>query len=92
MILKKTNEWTRDKGGIKITKMVIDPLLDDVKRLNEEQINMSNKKISKGDIDINKQQPILDKMIQLNEINTKIKNDTLAKEINKYIAPHFSLS
>ena len=45
---KKTNEWTRDKGGIKITKMVIDPLLDDVKRLNEEQINMSNKKIQKG--------------------------------------------
>lgn len=89
---KKENEWTRDKGGIKITKMVIDPLLNNVKKLNDEQINNNNQKITNGKISLKKQQPILDNMIQLSEINTKIKNDTLAKNINKYIAPYFSLN
>ncbi|ARF08115.1 C2H2-type zinc finger [Catovirus CTV1] len=92
-IIKKGNdsEWIRDKGGVKITQLIIDPLLNNVKKINNEHINNSNKQIQNGDMDIDQQQPIVNKMLQLNEINVKIANDSLAKDINRFISPHFSL-
>lgn len=91
-LYKKNSEWQRDKGGRKVKQRMIDPLLTNVKKLNEDHINDNNNKILKNKIKIEKQQPVLENMIQLNEINTKIKNETLAKDINKYIVTHFSLS
>lgn len=91
-IIKKGSEWIRDKAGTKMTKTIISPLLNSVKQLNDEHIKETNNKISKGEMNIDSQCKSIEYMMEMSNINTKIKNETLAKGINKYIAPHFSFS
>lgn len=77
--------WVIDKKGIKMTNIIIDPLLNYIKRLLQEDIV-----ILKNEMEHNSEnrEDLLSKMIMLNEIIKNINNKVLSKEINRFLAPH----
>lgn len=85
-------QWVLDKKGLKMSKYVIKPLLDYIYDINSNYINQQNERIEEiinndnNDIDTIS---IIKEMQILASINVDIKNNKLANDINKYIAPHF---
>ena len=83
-------QWVADKKGIKMTEYVIDPLLNYINNMNITYLNKKNKEIN-DEFDLQTNSKILEDMQIIASINCDIKNHTLSKNINKYIAPHFYL-
>lgn len=82
--------WINDKKGIKVKKCIIDPLLDYIHNIGSIYLNEKNAQISNLDT-VNATRIVTD-MQNIGEINCGIKNNTVAENINKYIAPHFYLN
>lgn len=90
-LINKNVEWLKDKGGIKTTKYIIDPLMEYLLKLlfrhakdNRLEKHLDDKtyklKIRMNELDNNA-------MLQ-----AEIKNKTLQPSILKYIAPYFQLT
>jgi hypothetical protein len=77
---KKGSSWGYDKKGVKIKKIIIEPVLEyirnDLAKYNEE--NSGSKKSS-----------VLKKMMTINNIVPDIDGNILVEKINKYISPKF---
>ncbi len=83
-------QWVIDKKGIKMTENIIDPLLKYISTIGAAYLQQKNKQINE-DFDIHKDAKLLEDIQIVASINCDIKNNTLSKNINKYIAPHFYL-
>lgn len=90
-LLDKKGDWTVDKKGDKTKKYIIDPLLEYIMKLLatflddnalENYLHDSKKRMQKRMCDINSAAYII----------ADIKNNNLAPQIIKYIAPHFYLT
>jgi hypothetical protein len=86
----KKFQWVIDKKGIKMTEYIIDPLLKYISTIGTAYLQQKNKQINEG-FDIHKDAKLLEDIQIVASINCDIKNNTLSKNINKYIAPHFYL-
>ncbi len=87
---KNKFQWVIDKKGIKMTEYIIDPLLKYISTIGTVYLQQKNKQINE-DFDIHKDAKLLEDIQIVASINCDIKNNTLSKNINKYIAPHFYL-
>ncbi|ARF10004.1 hypothetical protein Indivirus_7_20 [Indivirus ILV1] len=89
-LIDKKMDWVVDKRGIKITKCIIDPMLEYIKTILTEYIDELSKGIRKNSI---KNIEIKMRKMKISaEIINEIKENHLSEQINKYIAPHFYLS
>lgn len=89
-LINKKADWVIDKKGIKMTKYIIDPLLDYIKDVLAEYINEISIGLKKDSL-----KNIETKMRKMNisaEIINLIKDNILSEQINKFIAPHFYLA
>lgn len=93
-INKKNNaaniQWIVDKKGIKMTESIIDPLLKYIQEINSKYLQQKNEEINTR-FNIQNDMKLLEDLQVVASINCDIKNKTLSKNINKYIAPHFYL-
>ncbi len=87
---KNKFQWVIDKKGIKMTEYIIDPLLKYISTIGTAYLQQKNKQINEG-FDIHKDAKLLEDIQIVASINCDIKNNTLSRNINKYIAPHFYL-
>lgn len=78
----KKNIWTYDKKGAKLKECIVEPALDYIR---EELVKYIDNHV------FNTELLILKRKIAINEIIGIIDNDTLAKDIIRYIAPKFSI-
>jgi hypothetical protein len=87
----KTKEWSMDKSGIKITALIIDPFLDEVREMLIEY-NKNGCKFVESLKNINDNTKILKlrDMHLSQEIILLIKQKDLHKSILKYITPYFN--
>ncbi len=81
--------WMNDRSGITITKLIITPLLKKVCEMLVEYIKKFQKQIREDTYDISKEEEILKKMCDSNEIILAVSQNELQKEILKYISPYF---
>lgn len=86
---KIDNQWIVDRKGLKMTKCIINPLLDYICNLNINYLKQKNKE--NNEADLKERESILKDMETIALINCDIKNHNLSKNINKYIAPYFYL-
>lgn len=87
---KDTLKWLIDKKGIKVMNNIIDPLLNYIHDIGVDYINRKDKEINK--METNDALDLLSKMQEIGNINCGIKNKSISKNINKYMAPHFYLN
>ena len=80
--------WVIDKKGVKMTGIIIDPLLNYVKKISQEYIDQLKEKIQLK-INNDEQKKIFGNMSSLGEIIKNINNKVISKGINQYLAPHF---
>jgi len=91
-LIKKKPDWTLDKGGVKTTKYIIDPLLYYLRELLRKFIDENCLENFIGiDTDMRFKKRIAD-LDTTSQIIYQVTNKYLAPEIIKYIAPHFSLT
>ncbi|ARF08938.1 hypothetical protein Catovirus_1_988 [Catovirus CTV1] len=83
-------KWIMDKKGIKVSNYIIEPLLDYIQKIGMDYINTVGKNID--NMKPPQHNKAVNDMLAIGEINCGIKNKSLAKGINKYIAPHFYLN
>lgn len=83
-------KWIIDKKGIKVNTYIIEPLLEYILNIGNNYINKINEKITT--LDNNESWRLVKDMQAIGEISSSIKNKSLVKDINKYIAPHFFLN
>jgi hypothetical protein len=84
------NEWITDKSGIKLTNLIISPMLDNVKIIMQNYVLEKGEALdkSKGNLqDVN----TLENMEHANSIILMISNKSLHKDILRCISPHFNL-
>ncbi|ARF08768.1 hypothetical protein Catovirus_1_818 [Catovirus CTV1] len=76
--------WVIDKKGVKMTNTIIDPLLNYVKKISQDELILLNelRDDMDGAYDVNK-------VICLTDIIQKINSNALSNDINKYLAPYF---
>jgi hypothetical protein len=79
-------DWTVDKGGLKVIKCIIKPILDYIDEQVREYIK--GQKVTK-DMKIKDMEIITNKQKLANEILSDIENKVLSEDIIKYITPHF---
>jgi len=90
-IINKNTEWSVDKGGIKMTKYVIKPLIEYIWKLLNEYIesHQNCKYVYKPLTEFTK---IVNNMDKYKGIIKDIKNNVLTQMIIKYIAPYFQIT
>lgn len=86
---KNDTQWTVDRKGLKMTKYIINPLLDYINKLNINYLNQKHKENEY--LELREKEVVLKDMEIIACINCDIKNNSLSKNINKYIAPYFYL-
>ena len=84
-------EWNADKKGLKIKKMIILPILEEIKKELASSINRWLSDISKTD-KAEDAKNYLENIELAKEIILEITNDTIADDILKYIAPEFGFN
>jgi len=86
---KQSTIWLADKNGIKINDTIIIPMLNHI----NEKIILYNKEKSKTMANCQSTEivTLLNKISTAVEISNDIDNGIIAKDIIKYIAPHFSI-
>lgn len=87
-LVNNVPNWVVDKKGIKMTGLIIDPYLDYIKTILQEEIRSLHESI------INRttketEQVLFDKMTNVSEVIKNINNKVISMDINKYLAPHF---
>ena len=88
--VNNSTQWIVDKKGIKMTKYIITPFLNYIKTICLEHANQLNEEIQE-DSDDEDNHDKLRKINTLTNIVNKINTGESAREINKFIAPHFQL-
>lgn len=83
-------KWIMDKKGIKVSNYIIEPLLEYIQKIGINYLDSINRNIDNFPID--QTTKLINDMQTIAEINCGIKNKSLAKNINKYIAPYFYLN
>ncbi|ARF08403.1 hypothetical protein Catovirus_1_453 [Catovirus CTV1] len=73
--------WVIDKKGVKMTNIVIDPFLNYIKKILQEEFNFLKDNINVNDDTIKK-------MFILSDILKNINDKTLSMDVNRYLAPH----
>ncbi len=86
----KKFQWVIDKKGIKMTEYIIDPLLNYINKISTAYLHQKNREINEN-FNVRTDTKLLEDIQIVASINCDIKNNTLSKNINKYIAPHFYL-
>lgn len=81
------SKWIIDKKGVKMSKYIIEPVLEYIKSINLGCLNRTDD----NNIDNEKSPHNLKQLITIGSINSSINNGELLNEINKYIAPYFFL-
>lgn len=84
------SKWIMDKKGIKVSNYIIEPLLEYIQKIGIDYLDSINKNIN--NLSPKQTNKLIYDMQAIGEINSGIKNKSLAKDINKYIAPHFYLN
>ena len=84
---KIDTQWIVDRKGLKMTKYIINPLLEYIIEINVNYLNQKYKK--NEELKLNEGEIIFKDMEAIAHINSDIKNHILSKNINKYIAPYF---
>lgn len=79
--------WVIDKRGVKMTNIIIDPILEYIKKLSQTEINELKDELEDEDNE-HLRNKIINKMTSFSEIIKNINNKVLSKEINRYLAPH----
>jgi len=79
-------DWRVDKKGIKITKFVIEPILEYIENLVRDYVQ--NFKVNRNH-SAKEAERIMMKMKSGNDILSSIETKILSEEILKYITPHF---
>jgi hypothetical protein len=87
LIDKKSSKWKIDKKGIKTKKFLINPVLEYIKNLLDNNKSLLLKKIKTSDT--SQYDIIFEKVKIITEINKEIKDNILCNDILKYISPHF---
>lgn len=90
LINASKSSWYKDPKGVKTKSYIIDPLLNYImeyciKYNDEHEVNLENW----NDLSANDCITISQNQIVMGNIITNIKNDTLANDIIRYIAPYF---
>ena len=83
------DEWITDKSGIKLTTLIITPMLDTVKDIMKEYVKKHSVILGEDDYE---NPDIVGNLTSANDIITNINKNTLHTEILRYIAPHFNLN
>ena len=87
LITNKSSKWKVDKKGVKTKKYLINPTLEYIKKMLEnENISLINKM---EDTYRNNLEEIIEKVRIIADINKNIKDGILSNEILKFISPHF---
>lgn len=81
------DEWIADKSGLKLTNLIISPMLEGVKDVMKKYVKLQGELIEGGD----ESSEITLNMTAANEIIVSINKNNLHAEILKFIAPHFNL-
>jgi hypothetical protein len=84
------NEWITDKSGIKLTQLIVSPMLDNVKITMQNYMGEKRKMIESEETD-GKDTEIMENMTSAGSIIASINKKELHDTILKYIAPHFNL-
>jgi hypothetical protein len=88
--------WVKDAKGVKITKLIISPSLQEIINEINKQSSQYNKKMKKADHckitgKSDNMAIILEEQMILNKLIVKLKDIKFSKKIVKYIAHHFQL-
>lgn len=87
------SEWVTDSKGVKITTLIITPLLDKIREMMINFINENHDIMSDtSELDDNEMDKLLDRMKYANSIIYDINQKYLHDEILKYIAPRFKIN
>ena len=81
-------EWNTDKKGLKIKKMIILPILEEIKKELMSSINEWTLDIDKSD----DAKSCYENIIFAKDIILEITKDTIADDVLKYIAPEFGFN
>jgi hypothetical protein len=92
LISKSKNEWISDKSGIKLTKLIIDPLLKEVVNMLNEYIKTGSKIDNNENTTSSIFQGVVDNIESCEKIKAEIGKRTLHKKILKYISNLFELT
>lgn len=83
----KNPTWIVDKKGIRVTKIIIDPFLEYVKKIGQEYM-ITQKNEMEHTNDFATQKKIFDNMEKMGKIIQSINNKVLSLKINKYIVSY----
>jgi len=84
-------EWVTDKSGIKLTKLIISPMMKKVKEMLLENISDINNKNNEEEVDDVEIKENVQMMEKTNEIIRDINMNKFDASILKHIAPDFNL-
>jgi len=91
-VLNKTDKvWLKDFNGVCVIKHIIDPILEEVKKLLLEHIKHCNEMIEDPNTNIEEFDKIYNNVQHILKIIYEINQKELHNKILKYIAPHFQL-
>jgi len=82
------DEWITDKSGIKLTNLIISPMLDSVKEVMKEYVDTQIKLINDREDDTE----LTTNMAVATDVIFNVNKSILHDAILKYIAPHFDLA
>ena len=104
-LLKNKSDWKYDKKGLKVRDIIIDPLLEHIKKLLKEHINNINDQINgpsnwfeaqeqnpEDELDNDTKLKLIEEQKTATQLVCNIDNKTLSKAITKHISPHLSLA
>ena len=83
-------EWITDKSGIKLIKLIIDPMLENAKDTLKNYMNEKSKESKKSNNEYNDIE-IMENMTFASDIISSINKKDLHKDVLKYISPQFNL-
>ena len=88
---KKESQWTVDRKGLKMTKCIINPLLDYICKIATFYLKKKDEENQNSNNEVDDIMENMQDMEIIGQINWNIKNGVLSNNINKYIAPYFYL-
>lgn len=104
-LLKNKSNWKYDKKGLKVRDIIIDPLLEHIKKLLKEYINNINDQINGSsnlfeaqeqnpddELDNDTKLKLIEEQKTATQLICNIDNKILSKAIAKHISPHLSLT
>lgn len=103
-LLKNKSAWNYDKKGLKVRNIIIDPLLEHIKKLLREHITEINEAVNgpsnwfdaqeqnpNNELDNDTKLKLIEEQKTATQLICDIDNKTLSKAITKHISPQLSL-